>query len=179
MQKCSLRFALFFGVAGPAAVRGTTAAQADSPTWAQQQAQNQELQRQAQLQQAQQAPSPQVQQFARWKQEWVQQHPNQPIPSLGVLEHLHEGEIIANTNAGFAKMRQARQAQLQQDYQRATQNQERTLTAQHITWSAQQWKNWEKEYDLQMQQHANDYLEALRQAGEMEREEQRRKAMGY
>jgi hypothetical protein len=172
----SLLFSLLLGLAGLAALLGTSAAQADSPTGAQQQAHNQELQRQA-LQQ--QAPSPQVQQFARWKQEWVQQHPNQPIPSLGVLEHLHEGEIMANANAGFAKMRQDRQAQLQQDYQRATQNQQRTLAAQHITWSAQQWEDWDREYDLLMQQRANDYLEALKQAGEMEREEQRRKAMGY
>jgi hypothetical protein len=158
-----------------------TAAQADNPSWAEQQVRNQEMTRQALSQQAKLAP--QVLQSERWKQEWIQQHPGQPLPSFGVLEHLHSAETISDNNAGFAKMRQARQAQLQQDYQRAKQMQERTLAAQNIKWSAQQWQNWDKEYDQLMQQHANDYLEAVRQSGEAARmealEDQRRKTMGY
>ncbi len=178
MKRCSLRFSLVFSLVGPAFIGGA-AAQADNPSWAEQQVRNQEMQRQALQQQAQQAPSPQVQQAERWKQEWVQQHPNEPMPSFGALEKLHRGEIMSNTNAGFARMRQARQAQLQHDYLMSKQNQERMLAAQHITWSAQQWANWNREYDQQMHQRANDYLEGVRQAGEMEREEQRRRSMGF
>jgi hypothetical protein len=127
--------------------------------------------------------SPQEQQMERWKQEWIQQHPGQPVPNLGVLEHLHEGEIIANTNAGFAKMWQARQAELQRQYQESRQRQERTLAAQHVTWSAQQWKDWDAAYDLQKQREAQDYIRAWNLSGQMAREEalqeQRRKELGY
>ncbi len=179
MKRCSIGFSLILGLVVPASVIGTTAVHADNPSWAEQQVRNAEMTRQALQQQAQQAPSPQVQQYERWKQEWAQQHPNEPLPSMGILEKLHRGEIMGNTNAGFARMRQARQAELQRNYQMAKQNQERMLAGQHITWSAQQWSNWDREYDQQMHQRANDYLEGVRQAGQMEREEMRRRSMGF
>jgi hypothetical protein len=51
------------------------------------------------------------------------------------------------------------------------QHQQQILTSQHVTWTAQQWKEWDKQYDLAQQQKAQDYLNALRQAGEMSRTE--------
>jgi len=158
-----------------------TAAQADNPSWAEQQARNQEMTRQALSQRPKLAP--QVLQSERWRQEWIQQHPGQPVPSFGVLEHLHAAETMSEINSGFDKMREARQAQLQQEHQMAKKMQERTLAAQNIKWSAQQWQNWDNEYDQQMHQRANEYSEAVRQSGEAARmealEDQRRKTMGY
>ena len=113
-------------------------------------------------------------QYERWKREWVQQHPGEPIPNLGVLEHLHEGEIIANTNADMARMRQARQAQLQAEYRKARLDQQRALPAQHIVWTTEQWKAWDREYDLQRRQSAEEYLDGIRQAAKIEEERQRR-----
>ena len=127
--------------------------------------------------------SPQEQMMARWEQEWKQQHPGQPVPNMGVLEHMHEGEIIANMNVGFAKMRQARQADLQRQYQLARQRQESILASRHITWSAQQWKAWDTAYDQQKQQEAQEYIRASALSGEMAREEAaqdaRRRELGY
>lgn len=118
--------------------------------------------------------SPQVQQAERWKAQWRQQHPNEPVPNLGVLEKLHRDEIIANMNRGFADMRQRRQAQLQQNYLMAKQHQQQILAAQHITWDAAQWQEWNRQYDAEQQQRARDYLEAVKQAGEMARLEKER-----
>ena len=177
MKKCFGRSVLRLDLTVLMMVLGIATVHAATLSWAEQQAQNQELERQALQRRAQQAPSPQVLQYERWKREWVQQHPGEPIPNLGVLEHLHESEIIANTNEAMARMWQARQAQLQWEYQRARLNQQRALVAQHIVWTAEQWKAWDREYDLQARQRAQDYLEAVRQAAEIE-EQQRRWAIG-
>jgi hypothetical protein len=115
--------------------------------------------------------SPQVEQAERWKQEWRQQHPNEPMPSFGVLEKLHEKEIIANTNRQFAVMRQQRQAELQRNYLLSKQHQQALLAAAHITWTPQQWQQWDREYDLEQQRRAQDYLKASALAGEMARQE--------
>jgi hypothetical protein len=121
--------------------------------------------------QQQHALSPQVLQAQRWQQEWRQQHPNEPMPTLGALEKLHRQEILQNMNQDFAKMRQERQAQLQREYLLSKQNQMRILASQHVTWTPQQWKEWDRQYDLAQQQKAQDYLNAVRQAGEMSRTE--------
>jgi len=115
--------------------------------------------------------SPQVEQAERWKQEWRQQHPNEPVPNLGVLEKLHQNEIMANMNRGFAEMRQRRQAELQRNYLMAKQHQQQVLAAAHVTWTAQQWQEWDRQYDLEQQRRAQDYLKAAALAGEMAREE--------
>src|SRR5262249_47922565 len=134
-------------------------------------------------QQSQRMVSPQVLQYQRWKEEWMQQHPGEPIPAFPVLEKMHRGEITNNINSGFSQMRQARQAQLQREYQMARQKQERALAAQNITWSPQQWADWNREYDQQVKQRAAEYSEASRQSGEYAREEelleQRRRQFGY
>jgi hypothetical protein len=132
------------------------------------------MQAAAQAQQAQQGPSPQVQQYERWKQQWYQQHPNEPLPILPVLEKMHRGEIIQNMDNGFAQMRQRRQEELQRNYQMSKQHQEQINASQHVTWTAAQWKNWDGEYNNEQKQHAQDYLNSLKEIGEMQREEWRR-----
>jgi hypothetical protein len=149
-------------------------------SWEQQQIENGRLQKQALQQKEQQPVRPQVLQAERWKREWMQQHPGEPVPSMGVLEHLHEGEIIANVKADGKRMHQARQAELQRNYKLAREHQAHVLASQHITWSTQQWNDWDREYDRQMKQRADEYREAIKQAGEIERaEEERRRMMGY
>jgi hypothetical protein len=181
MKRRTLRLSLIVGLAAPSALFSANAVQADNPSWAEQQARNLELTRQNRQRPA--VVAPEVAQFEKWKQEWMQQHPNEPAPTTGKLEHVHEAEINANLNARYAQMWQARQADLKQNYQRAKQNQERALTAQHVTWTPQQWQNWDREYDQQMRQTANDYLENVRQSGEFARdqaqEQQRHKDQGY
>ena len=113
--------------------------------------------------------SPQVQQRLRWEAEWRQQHPGEPMPNPGEMQKLHRAEIIANSNAGFAKMRAQRQADLQREYQLSRTNQQRQLDARHITWTPAQWKEWDRQYDRAQQQKAQDYLNAVRQAGEIDR----------
>jgi hypothetical protein len=157
----------------PGQINGSFQQQQQSNSWAQQQADNQRMQAAALAQQAQQAPSPQVQQYERWKQEWYQQHPNEPLPIMPVLEKMHRGEIIQNMNNGFAQMRQRRQEELQRNYQMSKQHQEQINASQHVTWTAAQWKNWDTEYDRQQQQQAQDYLDNIKKAGEMQREEWR------
>jgi hypothetical protein len=115
--------------------------------------------------------SPQMLQAQRWQQEWRQQHPNEPMPTLGALEKLHRQEILQNMNQDFAKMRQERQAQLQREYLLSKQHQQQILASQHAAWTPQQWKEWDKQYDLAQQQKAQDYLNAVREAGEMSRTE--------
>ena len=113
--------------------------------------------------------SPQVAQRLRWEAEWRQQHPGEPMPNPGQMQKLHRDEIIANTNAGFAKMRAQRQAQLQHEYQMSRANQQRQLDARHIAWTPAQWKEWDRQYDRAQQQKAQDYLNGVRQAGEIDR----------
>ena len=166
-------------IPGPPGQNNSSFQQQQNNSWAQQQANNQRMQAAAMAQQAQQAPRPQVQQYERWKQEWYQQHPNEPLPILPVLEKMHHGEIIQNMNNDFALMRQRRQAELQHEYQLSKQHQEQINAAQHVTWTAAQWKNWDREYDQQKRQEAQDYLNAIKQAGEMQREEWRRESGVY
>jgi len=154
---------------------------ADNPSWAEQQIRNQERQRQALQQQAQQGQSPQVLMTQRWEREWVQQHPGEPVPNLGQLEKMHRGEIFQNTARTWTATRQNRQIELKQQYLLSRQNQQRRLDAQHITWSPQQWQNWDAQYQGQMKQNAADYLEGVRQAGEigrMQEEERKRREIG-
>ena len=173
-MKATLTLWLVLGFAALGSVFWATMAQAESPYEKNQREMLERYQKEHGL-------SPQVQQAERWKQEWRQQHPNEPMPSFGELEKLHRQEIISNTNRDFAKMRQERQAKLKRDYLLSKQHQQRQLAEQHITWTPEQWKQWDREYDLAMQQRAKDYLKAVEQAGEMarierarEEEEQRR-----
>jgi hypothetical protein len=167
MKVSLLTLSLVFGSVGSGTAFWVTAARAESPYERDQREMLERYQQQHGL-------SPQVQQSQRWQREWRQQHPNEPMPNFAELEKLHRQEITDNMHAGFAKMRQARQAELQRNYQMSRQNQEQKLAAQHITWSAQQWKDWDRDYDLQQQQRAQDYLKAAAQAGEFARAEKAR-----
>jgi hypothetical protein len=154
MKSCLTILALIAGLAG--------AAHAETPYERDQREQLEKAQREGTL-------SPQVAQRLRWEQEWRTQHPGEPMPNPGEMQKLHRAEIIANTNAGFAKMRAQRQAELQRQYQLSRANQQRQLDAQHITWTPQQWQAWNRQYDRAQQQKAQDYLNAVRQAGEIDR----------
>ncbi len=167
MKATLLTLLLVLGLAGSGSVFWVTTAQAETPYEKNQREMLERYQQEHGL-------SEQVQQAERWKQEWRQQHPNEPMPSFGALEKLHRKEIISNTNQDFAKMRQERQAKLKRDYLLSKQNQQRKLASQHITWTAEQWKQWDREYDLAMQQRAQDYLKAVELDGEMARAEKAR-----
>jgi hypothetical protein len=144
----------------------TPAQQQQAQNWADQQARNAAMTQAALARQAQQPVRPQVLQYQRWQNEWKQQHPGEPMPSLGVLEHMHEKELVANTHVDGQRMWAARQAELKANYQKARQMQEQKNAARHVTWNSQQWANWDKAYDQQMHQQAIDYEHAREQAGE-------------
>lgn len=151
---------------------GSNWAQQQSQNWAEQQARNAEMTRQALQSQANQAPRPQVVQYERWKQEWVQQHPGEPVPNLGELEKLHHDEIMSNIQRDGAAMWARRRQEVQAKYQMARQVQERRNAAQHVSWTKQQWDRWDKQYDQDQQQQARDYVNAFGKMGEDARIEQ-------
>jgi hypothetical protein len=74
-------------------------------------------------------------------------------------------------NQGFAAMRQRRHAELQRNSQLAKQHQQQLLTAAHVTWTPQQWQQWDRQYDLEQQKRARDYLKAAVFPGQVAREE--------
>ena len=160
-------FVVAVGVAAMGTVCGVTAAHAETPYERDQREQLQKYQQQHGL-------SPQVLQTQRWQQEWRLQHPNEPTPTPGALQKLHRQETLENINQGFVKMRQERQAQLQREYLLSKQSQQRILDSQHISWTPQQWKEWDRQYDLAQQQKAKDYLKAVAEAGEMSKTEMAR-----
>lgn len=164
MKAARPAFALLLAGLGSAGALWSGAARAESPYERDQRQMLEKYQREHGL-------SPQVQQAQRWQQEWRQQHPNEPMPNLGVLEKMHRQETLDNMNQGFARMRAQRQAQLKHDYLVSRQHQQHLLDAQHITWTAQQWQQWDREYDRQQRQSAEDYLKGVAQAGAMAREE--------
>jgi hypothetical protein len=167
MKVTLLTLLLVLGLVGSGSVYWVTTAQAETPYEKDQREMQERYQHEH-------GTSAQVLQAQRWQQEWRQQHPNEPMPSFGALEKLDREEIISNTNQDFARMRQERQAKLKRDYLLSKQNQQRKLASQHITWTAEQWKNWDREYDRAMQQRAQEYLKAVEQAGEMARAEKAR-----
>jgi len=167
MKNLSLSVLLLLGLAGLGSVALVNAARAETPYERDQRQMMERYQREH-------GASPQVLQARRWESEWRQQHPNEPMPSFGALEKLHRQETISNTNQGFERMRQERQAKLRRDYLLNRQHQQQILASQHITWSAQQWKNWDRQYDLEQQRRAQEYLKAVELSGEMAREEKAR-----
>ena len=52
--------------------------------------------------------------------------------------------------------------------------QQQKNTAAGVTWSNAQWQQWDKTYDNDQRQAANNYLEGIRREGERQREEWRR-----
>lgn len=167
MKIGSLTVCLVLGLGGLSIIGVSPQAQAETPYERDQREQLDKYQREHGV-------SPQVSQAQRWEREWRQQHPNEPMPSFGALEKLHRQETLSNMNQGFAAMRQRRQEELQRNYRMARQHQQHILDAQHIRWSAQQWEAWNRQYDLEQQQRAQDYLQAVQQAGEMARLEKER-----
>jgi len=144
------------------------------PSWETQQLQNQQMQNAALAAKEMQPQSPGALKLDAWKREWMQQHPGEPVPTGGALEKMHRAEILQTMNQDFAQMRANRQAALQRDYLRAKTQQQQELAARHVTWSSAQWQNWDREYDQGQRQNAQDYLNGVKQVGDMEREERRR-----
>jgi hypothetical protein len=144
----------------------STQQQTQAQNWADQQARNAAMQKAALAQQAQQPVRPQVLQYQRWQKEWTEAHPGEPMPTLGQFEHMHEAEIVQQVHDDGQRMWAARQAKLKADYAQAKQMQAQKNAAQHVTWTSQQWAAWDKAYDNQKRQEANDYLKAQAQAGE-------------
>ncbi|HEY9678808.1 MAG TPA: hypothetical protein V6C76_12430 [Drouetiella sp.] len=144
-----------------------------NPSWAEQQARNAQRQQAALADQAargyspNRSSSPDALQRERWEAEWRQQHPGEPMPNPGQMQKLHQGEIMNNMNRGFNQMRANRQAELQRNYQMLRQHQAQENAARGITWSPQQWQAWDRQYDGAQRQAAQDYLNGVKQAGEM------------
>jgi spore coat protein CotH len=160
-------FSLVLGFAFSGAVISTGSVYAVDYSWDEQQARNRQREQQAISQQSQQGLSPSTLQAQRWNQQWLREHPGEPMPNAGQMQKMHRGEIINTMNNDFANMRQARQAELQQNLALARQMQERKLAAQHIKWSPQQWQNWNNQYQAAQYQAAEDYKAGVRQAGEI------------
>jgi len=91
MNASLLALSAAVGVIALATVSWVTAVHAETPYERDQREQLEKYQQQHGL-------SPQVLQAQRWQQEWRQQHPNEPMPTLGALEKLHRQEILQNMN---------------------------------------------------------------------------------
>jgi hypothetical protein len=165
-MKSSLRCIIYaLGLIGPGAILQVGVAHAESPYERDQREQMEHYQQQHGF-------SPQVQQAQRWEQEWRQEHPGEPMPSFGLLEKMHRGEIIATMNRDFDRGRQLRQAELRRNYMWARQRQQRILDSRHQHWSPQQWRAWDQQYaaDQQAQVRAmEDGKRTLREIDERKR----------
>jgi hypothetical protein len=146
-------------------------AQQQSQNWAQQQAQNAQMTQQALQAQQDQPKNPFQVKYERWVEEWKTQHPNEPVPNLGVLEHMHEGEIVNQVKADGQAMWARRQQELKSNYLMAKGMQESKNAAAHVVWGQAQWAQWDKEYDGEQRQQADDYIRAWNASGEAARNE--------
>jgi hypothetical protein len=149
-----------------------TAACAESPYEQDQRQQLEQYQREHGL-------SPEVAQAQRWKREWQEQHPNEPVPHSGVLQKLHRQETTDNITRGFAKMRQERKAELMRNYQLSRQHQQQILTAQHVNWTPEQWKQWNRQYDEGLRAQVRSYEEGRTVNAEIIEMERQRRELGF
>jgi hypothetical protein len=118
--------------------------------------------------------SPQVAQAQRWEREWREQHPNEPMPSFAKLEKMHQAELLANNKLAGQRMWAAHNAELKRNHDWARESQRKQLAAKHITWTPQQWRQWENRYDEEQKQRARDYVKAFGEMGENARLEAQR-----
>jgi hypothetical protein len=123
--------------------------------------------------------SPEVAQAQRWKREWQEQHPNEPVPDAGVLQKLHRQETTDNITRGFAKMRQERNAKLLRNYQLSRQHQQQMLVAQHVTWTPEQWREWNRQYDEGLRAQVRSYEEGRRINADIIEMERQRRELGF
>jgi hypothetical protein len=151
---------------------GSNLGQSQAQSWAEQQARNAEMTKQALQAQANAPVRPQVAQYERWKQEWAQQHPGEPLPNMPTLERLHHGEIMSNIQQQGQDMWARRRQEVQARYQMARNMQTNKNAAAHVTWSKQQWAQWDKQYDQEQHQNAIDYVNNFAKAGEDARMEE-------
>ena len=123
--------------------------------------------------------SPEVAQAQRWKREWQEQHPNEPVPNAGVLQKLHRQETLDNIDRGFAAMRRRRADELLHNYQLSRQHQQQILNAQHVTWTAAQWNEWNRQYDEGLRAQVRAYEEGRRINAELIEMERQRRELGF
>jgi hypothetical protein len=123
--------------------------------------------------------SPDAAQAQRWRREWQEQHPNQPVPNAGVLQKLHRQETHDNINAGFDKMRRERQAELLRNYQLSRQHQQEILARQHLTWTAGQWRDWNRQYDAGLRAQVRSYEQGKAINAEIMEMERQRRELGF
>ena len=123
--------------------------------------------------------SPEVAQAQRWKREWQQQHPNEPVPDAGVLQKLHRQETLDNINRGFAKMRAERKGKLLRNYLLSRQHQQQILAARHVTWTTAQWSEWNRQYDAGLRAQVRSYEEGRRVNAEILEMERQRRELGF
>lgn len=159
-------------LATSAATAWHAAAYAESPYEQDQRQQLEQYQREHGL-------SPAVVQAQRWKREWQEQHPNEPVPNAGVLQKLHRQETLDNIQRGFTKMRQERDAELLRNYQLSRQHQQRILAAQHVTWTAEQWREWNRQYDEGLRAQVRSYEEGRRINADIIEMERQRRELGF
>lgn len=123
--------------------------------------------------------SPEVAQAQRWKRDWLQRHPNEPVPDAGVLQKLHRRETIDNIKRGFAKMREERKATLLRNYLLSRQHQQQILAARHVTWTPAQWSEWNRRYDEGLRAQVRSYEEGRRVNAETLEMQRQRRELGF
>ena len=114
----------------------------------------------------------------RWTEEWKQQHPGQPVPNAGLIEKMHSAEIKQQIQQSGREMWAKRQADIRADYQAARHRQELQNQANHVTWTAGQWAQWNDSYQAARKAEAAAYMNGSGMSGEMARKEARRQ-MGW
>ncbi len=150
---------LLASLAGSLAIVFATAACAETPYEADQRKQLEQYQKTHPV-------SPQVAQAQRWEREWREQHPNEPMPSFGQLEKMHQKELLDNNKLAGQRMWDAHAAEVKRNHDWARESQQKQLAAKHITWTPQQWQQWEQRYNAEQAQRARDYVKAFGEMGD-------------
>ncbi|HVY05179.1 MAG TPA: hypothetical protein VHB46_04310 [Burkholderiales bacterium] len=108
---------------------------------------------------------------ARWKTEWREQHPNEPMPSDGVLQKLHRDELIKQSNADWDAGRKKRQEDLRREYLLSRYHQQQINTKSGVKWNDAQWRAWDQRYNAEHKQQAEDFARNWAMMSEMARQQ--------
>lgn len=143
---------------------------APNQSWQEQQARNAAMQRQALQAQRDAGYSPNgngTGMADRWENEWRTQHPGQPMPNFGQLEKMHRGETLNNINNGFNAMRARRQQELSRNKSLAKQLYAKQIGKPGGTLSASEEQAFNRQYDNDQREYAEDFKRGQQQAGEI------------
>lgn len=111
------------------------------------------------------------QRLARWQAEWRAQHPGEPMPNDGVLQKEHRGELIQLMDAGAQAGHQQRQEELRREHLLSRYNQQQINKKNGVTWTDAQWLAWDKRYNDEHRQNAEDFVRNWAAMGEMARQQ--------